>query len=205
MATGVSSWHPEPELPRSPGAVTFPTHPPGLALPLAMQDPRFISALKASGRCSGGGIAIWCGTAECQHCLTPPMPCSPWLLSTAQPGQNIPFWKSCNVTRASWGQNLWWQSCVADRIQEMPHRTVCASSLGLFCLSFAPSSSSHLCRVLPTCPGTPGGWDLPSVVTDGEAGGGIGFFFLRAPTQRDAAARAAHPPCAGFGFGEALS
>lgn len=43
------------------------------------------------------------------------------------------------------------------------------------------------------------------VVTDGEAGGGIRGSFLRAPTQRDAAARATQPPRAGFGFGEALS
>lgn len=85
-ATGVSSWCPEPELPRSP--VLSPSPPIQLGLPypelLAIQDPRCISAL-ISGTCSGGGIG---GVGQQSASTASLLPCPTHRGCTAQHSQD---------------------------------------------------------------------------------------------------------------------
>lgn len=141
------------------------------------------------------GVSLWCPEPDLpQHpgdpqVLSPSPPItSSWGCLTPKQGGFVPHPWDFFVSGAQLCSIL-----ILPPLQSPASHTSCPSPPG-WLLGFALRAYLW-CQLQPR-------W---SVVADGEAGGGISGSFLRAPTQRDAAARATHPPRAGFAFGEALS
>lgn len=142
--------------PAPPAGVALP-QAPGSRLPdLFLLSRPVVEAHELSVVPRVVALPSWCGTAVCQHHAL--------LTMAAQHSQDrtsIPLWKTLNVSRAGWGQNLWWHRLLQTgykRCHEggfVPHPWDFFVSGAQLCsiLIFPPlqGPASHA-----SCPGPPG-------------------------------------------------